>query len=367
MNNRTEIKDNCVIKQYRDRISFENERMIYRNLPADGLVPVLREEGERTLVLERLPGQTFSAWLDTGPSPSEAAKLIAEWICRFEDAAFTVFGQYPVLEDLNPRNLIVTPDGICGIDFEYWHSGTREEALAVMCSMARTLYGGADIAACLEQRLSGAAVPEGRIKAEAERIRQRRAAMENIRRSACIILAGGKASRMNGAAKGLLALGEYTFIERILHTVQLFDRIRISANTHDYDALGYPVIPDAVQDCGPMGALYTALMDADTEHVFTVPCDTPLLKRDTIVRMYRMLDDQDAVILRTAGRIHPTIGIYRKRILPVVEKQVREKDYRMRSLLEKIRTAYCDTDNPWETMNINTPDDLKQIIKKHSV
>ncbi|MCR5372697.1 MAG: NTP transferase domain-containing protein [Solobacterium sp.] len=367
MNNRTEFKENCVIKQYRDRISFEKERMIYRSLPADGLVPVLQEEGKQTLILEKLPGQTFSAWLDSGPDAGDAAERLADWICRFEDTCFTVFGRYPVLEDLNPRNLIVTPDGIRGIDFEYWHFGTGEEALAVPCAMTRTLHGGADIADCLEHRLFGAAVPRERIDAEAERIRQRRAAMADIRRSACIILAGGKASRMNGAAKGLLELGEYTFMDRILHTVQFFDRIRISANTHDYDALGYPVIPDAVQDCGPKGALYTALMDADTEHVFTVPCDTPLLKRDTIVRMYRMLDDHDAVILRTAGRIHPTIGIYRKRILPAVEKQIREKDYRMSSLLQEIQTAYCDTDDPVETMNINTPEDLERITKKHSV
>ena len=365
MNNRISITENSVIKQYRDRISFENERRIYRILPAEGLIPVLREVRENTLILQRVEGPTFSAWLDAGASAAEAADLLAEWILRFGKAVFHALGVYLVLDDLNPRNLIVTPDGIRGLDFEQYHTGTKEEAHAVPCAMLRTMHGGEEAAEILEQKLFGTDIPEEKIKEQVERIRQRREAMPVIRRSSCTILAGGKASRMNGAAKGLLMLDDHTFMDLILHTVQIFDRICISANTDDYNDYGYPVIPDAVKDCGPAGALYTALMESDAAHVFTVPCDTPLLKRETIVHMYRMLEDNDAVVLRTKDRIHPTIGIYRKRILPVLEGMIQAKDYRMRSLLGQIRTVYCDV-NEAETMNINTPEDLENM-KKHAL
>ena len=76
-----------------------------------------------------------------------------------------------------------------------------------------------------------------------------------------------------------------------------------------------------------------------------------------------LIEDEtaDAVILRCGRRDYPVIGIYRKTILPVLEMMLREKDYRMKDLLSRIRTRYHVTANEKEIFNVNTPEDLETI------
>ena len=44
-----------------------------------------------------------------------------------------------------------------------------------------------------------------------------------------------------------------------------------------YADLGVRVVPDAVPDRGPLGALYTALLTASTSHVLVVARDLPFV------------------------------------------------------------------------------------------
>src|SRR6266536_1010708 len=85
------------------------------------------------------------------------------------------------------------------------------------------------------------------------------------------ILAGGRARRFGGADKASLPIGDTRIIDRqlaALAAVTVKNGVRIIADDRDrYAGLGLRVIPDAIPGAGPLGGLYTALLDASHDHV----------------------------------------------------------------------------------------------------
>src|SRR5687768_7240554 len=77
------------------------------------------------------------------------------------------------------------------------------------------------------------------------------------------ILAGGRARRFGGAGKASLAGGRARISDRQLAVLAaVADDIRIVANdAQRYAGLGVRVIPDAIAGAGPLGGIYTALLD----------------------------------------------------------------------------------------------------------
>ena len=373
VNNRIETKETLFIKHFRDRISFENECRMYRMLENSGLTPALLDAGECSLTLEYVDGMTLSACLEKGILPDETlAVRLAEWFAAFADRTKNTAGEPAVLDDCNPRNFLLCGDRFAGFDFERWQNGTMEETLAAPFAMIRTMnleeQRKDTIIRCMLDALKeevsfDTSSLETAARERIREIEERRTMMKQIRSSACVILAGGRNSRMNGFPKGLLKTGAYTFMDRILHTVQVFDRIFISANTDDYDGFGCPVIRDLIPGHGPLGALHASLHTITADPVMLVPCDTPYLTQRTILRLFQALGpDIDAVVARCEGTVYPVIGLYRHRVLDTVTEQLSGDRYSMRYLLDHVQTVYCDLKDPEEVRNINTPDELKRFL-----
>ena len=359
MNNRIEINETYITKQFRDRISFDHEVFALEVLKDTGLVPKILQKEEMTLHMERMPGMTLREVLKEEQSIHTLLRRIMTGYETLLETFNRKTGKYPVLEDLNPGNILLADEQVYWIDFEQYHFGTKQEAVTALWAMFMCLDLSADDLDAVNMFIPGelctAAVQSVSLTKE------RRKAMKSVRRSSCVILAGGASSRMQGYPKGLLHLGEYTFTEQILYRTQIFDRIFISANTEEYARFGYPLIRDIDQGIGPLGALHACLCAVTDPLVFVLPCDMPLLRTETVLHMFAERTDEDAVILACHDRIYPTVGIYRKEVLPVVEEQIRKKDFRMRSLLERLHVHYCYIDDPQEVININTPEDLSDI------
>lgn len=186
---------------------------------------------------------------------------------------------------------------------------------------------------------------------------------EGLKNSTCAILAGGRASRMDGSDKAMLKLGEKTFLQRLLDTAEGFKTVVISTNSRY--SLPYAQIPDIHPGLGPMGALEALLTACETETLMVLPCDTPLIKRETVIRMFSALaelpKDSGALVLRCEGRVYPTIAIYRKTALPAVRAAIESGNYRMMKLLDSIGAEYMDTEDCIQLTNVNTPQDLKNL------
>jgi molybdopterin-guanine dinucleotide biosynthesis protein A len=55
------------------------------------------------------------------------------------------------------------------------------------------------------------------------------------------------------------------------------------------------------------------------------------------------------------------VGIYRKSILPQLEKQIESGNYKMMKLLDSIKTQYVQAPFSHQFKNINTPADYDSI------
>lgn len=109
-----------------------------------------------------------------------------------------------------------------------------------------------------------------------------------------VILAGGKARRLGGCDKGLVALKGKPLVEYILPLLQsCFDEIVINANRNQqqYARYGVSVVGDQLDDFqGPLAGILAAMEQVNTSHILVLPCDTPLINKVIIDRFIEALD-----------------------------------------------------------------------------
>jgi molybdopterin-guanine dinucleotide biosynthesis protein A len=123
-----------------------------------------------------------------------------------------------------------------------------------------------------------------------------------------VILAGGRGSRMGGAAKGMQNING---VPLALHTLMRLSpqvgEVMINANRNlaAYESFGVPVWPDSTglgDYAGPLAGFLTGLERCETPYLLTVPCDTPLFPLDLVARMAEALAREDADMAVAAAR-----------------------------------------------------------------
>ncbi len=136
-----------------------------------------------------------------------------------------------------------------------------------------------------------------------------------------VVLAGGRGRRMGGVDKGLVALWGQPMAAHALAALRpQVGRIVISANRHlnEYAALGCEVLSDANDDyLGPLAGVASALQNAKTRYVATVPCDSPLLAHDLVERLYYALEREaaDISVAHDGERLHPVFALIQRHLL----------------------------------------------------
>ncbi|MBT5074537.1 MAG: molybdenum cofactor guanylyltransferase [Kordiimonadaceae bacterium] len=180
-----------------------------------------------------------------------------------------------------------------------------------------------------------------------------------------VILAGGRSSRMGGRDKFLLTLGGKTILDHITERLSpQVDKLILNANRQIDTAL--EVVPDLEQSAGPMAGLYTALNYAkenDFSHIVTVPCDTPFIPDDFVLRLLEH-SENPIVAAKSAGRIHPVLALWHISLLDELKQALQ---YNQRKMMDFI-AGYPVSEVCWDTaadpfFNINTADDLAAAEK----
>lgn len=377
MKNKTQIDltAKTVVKSFRSRIACDKEKHILTQLTDTGLVPKLFSCDGFSVTMEYCDGVLLSELFrsDDCEAICAAIQKLAEWFEMFERSILEKTGEYITLEDINPRNFIYDPrsDSIRGIDFEAWHTGGPSENLLYMPAMVRTSQfcneelskASFDLALQIAADQSGKCFEHvcGLVNTAVEKRLLRRRIMAFVRQCDCVVIAGGKSSRM-GSPKGLLRLGGYTFVDKLIYSAQIFDTVYISANTDDYSCFNCDTIVDIYKDKGPIGAIHAALSKTKKDKVFFIPCDTPFITEKTIIDFFGKADqDAECNVMRYRDRVYPTIAVYDKSILPVVEQQIEQDCLKMMLLLERMYTHFVSAGSEYELTNINTPQDYNLL------
>ena len=186
------------------------------------------------------------------------------------------------------------------------------------------------------------------------------------------ILAGGRARRLGGRSKALLSIGDRRIIDHqiaVLRTVA--DELAIVATDTDrYSALGVPVWADLIPDSGPLGGIYTALVNATSSHTLVVACDMPFVTASFLKYLVRVGQDVDVAIPRTTDGHQPLCACYAGTCASVIRHHIESGTLKVTDLLSEVSVheigqAELEPFDPDERLffNVNTPDDYARCLK----
>lgn len=189
----------------------------------------------------------------------------------------------------------------------------------------------------------------------------------------CIILSGGRATRMNGVDKGLLLLQSKPLIQHVIDclTPQV-DEILVNANRElaQYQALGYTVLRDEFEDfLGPLAGFSLGLQHGKHDYLLTVPCDSPLLPVDLAQRLVAALIEHKAeiAVATSDGSSHPVFCLCKKAVLPSLTSYLQQGERRVSAWQKNqkyIEVDFSDCDEAFT--NLNTFEDLAALELKLS-
>ncbi|MEE7626850.1 molybdenum cofactor guanylyltransferase MobA [Methylobacter sp. Wu8] len=135
--------------------------------------------------------------------------------------------------------------------------------------------------------------------------------MNSQTKVAGVILAGGRARRMDNRDKGLVDFkGRPMVSYAIAALAPVVDAVFISANRNidQYRQFGWPVISDQTDSFdGPLAGVLSAMMHADADVLLVMPCDSPLIKTEHLRKLLliRAESNADVAVAFDGIRLHP--------------------------------------------------------------
>ena len=183
-----------------------------------------------------------------------------------------------------------------------------------------------------------------------------------------VIQAGGRSLRMGGRPKALLELGGRRIIDRVVDVLrQVADDLLIVTNTPDlYASLGLPMVPDVFPDGGSLGGIYSGLLAAPGDAVFTVACDMPFLVPEVARLVTERAGEADAVVPRVGERWETLHACYAKACLLPMERRLRAGQLKIIGFYEEVRVLDIPAGEVARYrspevvfMNVNTPEELE--------
>lgn len=181
------------------------------------------------------------------------------------------------------------------------------------------------------------------------------------------ILCGGKSSRMQ-TEKGLVFFRNKRFIEWVIDAaLPISKNIQLITNSNHYDNLKYKKNADIINEKGPLGGIYTALSHSETELNLILSCDLPLISTQILKELIQKhTNSYDVSVFNEGEKIHPLIGIYDKRIIPILEEYIKKNQLKMMHFLSNINCQKIEILNDQRNYftNINTPFELNELNAK---
>jgi len=187
-----------------------------------------------------------------------------------------------------------------------------------------------------------------------------------------VILAGGEGRRF-GSDKLLAEVDGVEMLLRVIKAAkEAVSEVYISMGSAEsstprlsglIETTGLEVIRDDIHGIGPIGGLYTAFRQLDSEWVLLVAGDMPFLTSECLLALIAETSpDVDAVVAREpSGRLHPVAGCYRSSVMPDIESCLEQGDFAMRSLILGLNSVRYVTFRRNTLRNVNRPGDLQDL------
>ncbi len=168
---------------------------------------------------------------------------------------------------------------------------------------------------------------------------------------------------MQGEDKGLAALNSKPLIAHVINALQNHvDDFVISANRNIevYKQFSSNVIPDNLDNNGPLSGIAAALPTCKHDYVLVTACDMPFLHGELIERLSTHLSQHDICIAKCNDRFQLFL-LMKKSLVASVSASLANGNYKLMQWVEAQSTAVVDFNDAIDAFqNINSGHDLDQ-------
>ena len=197
----------------------------------------------------------------------------------------------------------------------------------------------------------------------------------NKEKLVCVILAGGKGSRLDGMGKFNQKFKNSTLLEEVYKRIKSqFSYVAVNINNKERNVkLNLDIIYDKfANNIGPLAGIHASLclgnnICGEEGYVCIVPVDTPFLPSDLGNRLYSNMlkNNSDVVFAKSADRIHPTIGLWKNKLKTILEFEINKGVRKIDKFTANVKVSYEEwlikKYDPF--LNINNHEDLKEAQK----
>jgi len=192
--------------------------------------------------------------------------------------------------------------------------------------------------------------------------------MNSQTKVAGVILAGGRARRMNNQDKGLVSFkGRPMVSYAIAALAPVVDCVFINANRNinQYRQFGRPVISDQTDSFdGPLAGILAAMIHADADVLVVIPCDSPLIKTEHLQKLLltRTEHNADVAVAFDGTRLHPVFLAIKTALQTSLQEYLADGQRKVEVWLARQNLVRVDFSNEPEIFsNINTMAELSVL------
>jgi len=178
-----------------------------------------------------------------------------------------------------------------------------------------------------------------------------------------ILFAGGQSSRM-GKDKALLPFAGYSTLSEYQYERlnKLFTTVYISAkeNKFNFEA---PLIKDRYKASSPLVGIVSLFETLDADEVFILSVDAPFVTKEVISKLLKNREGYDAIIAKTKSGRQPLCGIYKRSVLAIALKYLKEDEHRLGTVLNNVDTKFVFFEDDSVFTNMNHPHEYEEALK----
>ena len=189
-----------------------------------------------------------------------------------------------------------------------------------------------------------------------------------------LILAGGRAQRMGGQDKGLIAFRGKPLIEFAIERLQSqVGQILINANRNitQYASYGYPVLMDETPNfSGPLAGFEIGLKHCKTPYLLTSPCDSPLLPQDLAQQLALKLENEGLDLVYASSKeadgmiwAQPVFCLMRSDLGEQLKTFMDSDQLKIDRWFKQLNSGSVVFDESQAFANVNTLEDLQALEK----
>ena len=180
----------------------------------------------------------------------------------------------------------------------------------------------------------------------------------------CIILAGGRAQRMQGQDKGLVSFRGRLLIEHVIERVKPHvGQIIISANRNAerYARYADQVIADQNPGfSGPLAGIASCLPSCQHTLTLVVACDMPQLPQDLVTRLASAIHEHEIVIVSIESR-QQLVLLLKTSLRDSIASALANNDFKFLDWVDSRDTVVVEYSDTSAFINLNTLSDLGSV------